>query len=108
MAKYFRAADLLHAKTITSVMDTLVDINPDWPGGLIYFPSVSATTGLWPKNEVAVKRAQAVVFTEDGYSESEAAAMIGVSRQTVKAWRARYGEAVRVALAEVRKERSDG
>ena len=95
-------ADLFKPAVVDSMMKYLTDINPDWPGGLIYFPSVSATTGYWTKEEVALKRAKAVVLSEDGYNNREIASTLGVSAQTVVAWKAKYGADVRAALAKVR------
>lgn len=102
MAKYFRAADLFQPAVLDMVMTKLVTINPDWPGGLIYFPAVSATTGLWTKQEVILKRATAVVMAEDGYNDTEIASTLHVSSQTVKIWKDKYGDAVRAALITVR------
>lgn len=108
MAKYFRAADLLQPAVIDVVMRKLTDINPDWAGGLIYFPSVAATTGHWTKKELALKRAQAIVFTEDGYNDNETASMLSVSSQTVKIWKRKYGTEVREALSQIRGEKDNG
>ena len=108
MAKYFRAADMLPPAAIEIVMKKLTDINPDWSGGLIYFPSTEPTTGYLSREERALKRAKAVVFTEDGYSSREVAAMLNVSSTTIKNWKARYGDNVREVLAEIRGEKSDG
>lgn len=108
MARYFRAADLLNSNTIAAVMDEVVDIHPDWAGGLIYFPSVEPTTGHLSKAQRGVMRAQAVVFTEDGFSLREVAAMLNVSTTTIKNWRAKYGDEVRAVLSEIREEKNDG
>jgi hypothetical protein len=108
MAKYYRAADLLQPAVIDAVMQKLTDINPDWSGGLIYFPSVSATTGYWTKKEISLKKAQAIVFTEDGYNDNEVASMLSVSRQTVGIWKKKYGTEVREALAQIREGKDNG
>lgn len=102
MASYFRAADMFKPAVIDSIMKYLTDMNPDWPGGLIYFPSVSATTGYWTKAELALKRAKCVILSKDGYSNNEIASMLHVSAQTVVAWKSKYGDDVRVALEKVR------
>ena len=102
MAGYHRAPDLLPPAVIDVVMKHLIDINHDWPGGAIYFPSISATTGHWTKGEVALKRAQAIVFTEDGYNNREVASMLNVSTTTIKIWKRKYGDSVREALNTIR------
>jgi len=99
---------MLPPAVIEVVMRKLTDINPDWSGGLIYFPSGDPTTGYLTRQERALKRAQAVVFTEDGYKMREVAAMLNVSSTTIKAWRAKYGDDVRAALAEIREENQNG
>ena len=104
MAGYHRAPDMLPPAVIDVVMKYLTNINPDWPGGAIYFPSISATTGHWTKKKVALKRAQAVVFTEDGYNNREVSAMLGVSVTTIKIWKRKYGAQIRAALKTIRGE----
>lgn len=99
---------MLPPAIISAVMKYLTDINPDWSGGLIYFPSGEPTTGYLTKSERALKRAQAVVFTEDGFSVTEISSTLNVSKQTIRIWNEKYGAEIRSALATIREENQNG
>jgi hypothetical protein len=105
MATYYRASDMLPPAVIDTVMKYLVSVDPDWKGGKIYFPSVSSSTGLFTTDEIILKRAQAVVFTEDGFTIAETAARLSVSIPTIKAWKRKYGPIVRPALQAIREHK---
>jgi len=108
MAKYFRAADVLPPSVLADVLDRLIDVNPDWAGGLIYFPAQSGNTAFSSKEQLARKKAQSIVLSHDGYSATEVAAMLDISTRTVANWKKKYGAPVIAVLKKLREENQNG
>jgi len=103
MTKYYKSADILPDEIIDCVMEHIAKTMPEWGGGVIYLPTLAPEyRGHLSTKEAAFDRALGVTALLDGYSVKEAAAMVDVTEQTIRSWRAKYGDAVATALTKVR------
>ena len=108
MTKYYKAADILPTALVDEIMEHIAGTIPDWGGGTIYLPTLSPEyRGHLSTKERAMDKSLAVVALIDGYTVKEAAAMVDVTEQTIRAWRTKYGDAISTALRSVREGEQD-
>lgn len=103
---YYKARDCLSAELISMIQNEMQRSVPDFAGGTIYISSKSSNNvrskGPW---NLRYSKALAIIAMHDGFTQEEAAELVGASRNTVVNWRAKYGERVIDALNQLRSAR---
>jgi|TARA_R100001460_G_scaffold30312_1_gene59783 hypothetical protein len=104
---YLKASDVLPVALIDIVQQHIETKYPDFSGGSIYVPARgSVDVRNKSTSEKAYSKAFAIIAMHDGFTQEEAAQMVGASRNTVLKWKSKYGDRVIETLKELRNNRS--